>query len=317
MRPTVRWKRLRNRLDLRQSKAAQIFAQTRGQELKARLAADRFRSRRAGAPPYLVSFLLQPMDGPDRIAHTARALCRVCKADPRWRLSRTDTHKPDRHSLMFELSRPSASTPRTFDARSTPRRTARITAISIAEVALRGEPDPETGMVMTGSRSVSTTPWRTIRGRSIIVFSTKCPTSATTMENLAAWIWRRLAPICPGLCRVGFRAKATARLRLCRTGRRRFALTAAQLQRSAQCARMEDRMSQFGKSPRPRRRNRRKIEKKRDMDGIISACRSYALARSETYFDKCMEKIGFVPNVLLNMRTTQKLDAFTAFYNDL
>ena len=23
-----------------------------------------------------------------------------------------------------------------------------------------------------------------------------------TMENLAAWIWRRLEPVCPGLCRV-------------------------------------------------------------------------------------------------------------------
>ena len=38
----------------------------------------------------------------------------------------------------------------------------------------------------------------------------------------------------------------------------------------------------------------------------------------DAYFKKCMEKIGFVPNVLrANAHDMQKLEAFAAFYNDL
>lgn len=40
--------------------------------------------------------------------------------------------------------------------------------------------------------------------------------------------------------------------------------------------------------------------------------------RTQAYFDKCVEKIGFVPNVLRAYAfDIDKLDAFTALYNDL
>lgn len=63
-----------------------------------------------------------------------------------------------------------------------------------------------------------------------------------------------------------------------------------------------------------------KKSKKRDMDGIMAldipfAERTPAVA---AYFDKCDEKIGFVPNVLLSFsHDMAKLDAFSAYYNDL
>jgi uncharacterized peroxidase-related enzyme len=59
---------------------------------------------------------------------------------------------------------------------------------------------------------------------------------------------------------------------------------------------------------------------KRDMDGIMAidlpfAPRTPAIA---AYFDKCMEKLGYVPNVLLSYsHDMAKLDAFANFYNDL
>lgn len=41
-------------------------------------------------------------------------------------------------------------------------------------------------------------------------------------------------------------------------------------------------------------------------------------AATQAYFDKCVEKIGFVPNVLRAYAfDVSKLDAFTAMYNDL
>ncbi|MGE0845645.1 MAG: peroxidase-related enzyme [Flavobacteriaceae bacterium] len=41
-------------------------------------------------------------------------------------------------------------------------------------------------------------------------------------------------------------------------------------------------------------------------------------ARQKAYFDKCREKLGMVPNVLLAYAfNPAKLDAFTAMYNDL
>ncbi len=60
--------------------------------------------------------------------------------------------------------------------------------------------------------------------------------------------------------------------------------------------------------------------KNRDMDGIMAIDLPFATRSPEVkaYFDKCMEKIGFVPNVLLSYaHDMAKLDAFTAFYNDL
>ena len=41
-------------------------------------------------------------------------------------------------------------------------------------------------------------------------------------------------------------------------------------------------------------------------------------AENQAYFDKCLEKLGFVPNVLLSYaHDDAKLSAFAAFYNDL
>jgi len=41
-------------------------------------------------------------------------------------------------------------------------------------------------------------------------------------------------------------------------------------------------------------------------------------AQNQAYFDKCLEKLGFVPNVLLSYaHDDAKLSAFAAFYNDL
>ncbi len=60
--------------------------------------------------------------------------------------------------------------------------------------------------------------------------------------------------------------------------------------------------------------------KKRDMDGIMALDLPFA-ERSpavQAYFDKCDEKIGFVPNVLLSFaHDMAKFDAFSAYYNDL
>ena len=41
-------------------------------------------------------------------------------------------------------------------------------------------------------------------------------------------------------------------------------------------------------------------------------------AENQAYFDKCLEKLGFIPNVLLSYaHDDAKLSAFAAFYNDL
>jgi len=60
--------------------------------------------------------------------------------------------------------------------------------------------------------------------------------------------------------------------------------------------------------------------KKRAMDGIMALDLPFA-ERSpavQAYFDKCDEKIGFVPNVLLSFaHDMAKFDAFSAYYNDL
>ncbi len=71
-------------------KAGAPLALTRGDELK-------LVYPQPGAPPEAFvhldfrHFSLQPMDGPDRVANTARAM-RYCLAHPRWRLS-LQTHK--------------------------------------------------------------------------------------------------------------------------------------------------------------------------------------------------------------------------------
>lgn len=104
---------------------------------------------------------------------------------------------------MFELSKTFG-----FDAAHTLRRkvdaepSRRIHGHSYrAEVTLRGEPDPETGMVM--DLGLLDRAMADVREALDHRFLDEVPDlGPATMENLAAWIWRRLAPICPGLCRV-------------------------------------------------------------------------------------------------------------------
>ncbi len=71
-------------------KAGADFLQTRGQELKLVWPQSGFDLDTLARLDF-DHFFLQPMDGPDRIAHTAR-IVETCKARPRWRLS-LQTHK--------------------------------------------------------------------------------------------------------------------------------------------------------------------------------------------------------------------------------
>lgn len=70
-----------------------------------------------------------------------------------------------------------------------------------AEIVIRGEPDSRSGMVMDLGlldRAMAET-----RASLDHHFLDEVPDlGPATMENLAAWIWRRLAPVCPGLARV-------------------------------------------------------------------------------------------------------------------
>jgi 6-pyruvoyltetrahydropterin/6-carboxytetrahydropterin synthase len=70
-----------------------------------------------------------------------------------------------------------------------------------AEVVVRGEPDPHTGMVvdfglferaLEGARD----------GLDHRFLDEVSGLGPATMENLAAWVWRTVAPGCPGLARV-------------------------------------------------------------------------------------------------------------------
>jgi 6-pyruvoyltetrahydropterin/6-carboxytetrahydropterin synthase len=70
-----------------------------------------------------------------------------------------------------------------------------------AEVAIRGVPDPKTGMVLDLGlleRSLATA-----RDGLDHRFLDDVPDlGPATMENLAAWIWKTIAPDCKGLARV-------------------------------------------------------------------------------------------------------------------
>jgi len=70
-----------------------------------------------------------------------------------------------------------------------------------AEVALRGKADPESGMLMDVgllARALDDT-----RAALDHQFLDEIPDlGPATLENLCTWIWRRLAPVVPGLCRV-------------------------------------------------------------------------------------------------------------------
>ena len=70
-----------------------------------------------------------------------------------------------------------------------------------AEVVLRGRPDPQSGMIMDltllqqaleGARD----------GLDHRLLDEVPDLGPATMENLASWIWDKVAPHCPGLARV-------------------------------------------------------------------------------------------------------------------
>jgi 6-pyruvoyltetrahydropterin/6-carboxytetrahydropterin synthase len=70
-----------------------------------------------------------------------------------------------------------------------------------AEVAVRGRPDPENGMVMDlGLLERLLGEARDALDHRFL--DEVAELGPATLENLCAWIWRRLAPACPGLSRV-------------------------------------------------------------------------------------------------------------------
>lgn len=104
---------------------------------------------------------------------------------------------------MYELSKTFG-----FDAAHTLRRkvdaepSRRIHGHSYrAQVTLRGKPDPQSGMLMDlGLLDRAMSDARDALDHRLL---DEVPDlGPATMENLAAWIWRRLAPVCPGLARV-------------------------------------------------------------------------------------------------------------------
>ena len=78
-----------------------------------------------------------------------------------------------------------------------------------AEVVLRGQPDPESGMVIdlgVLNRALQETR-DCLDHRFLDEINDLGP---ATMENLSAWIWRRLAPMLPNLFRVTVRRDSDA-----------------------------------------------------------------------------------------------------------
>lgn len=70
-----------------------------------------------------------------------------------------------------------------------------------AEVVIRGEPDPATGMILDlGLFDRALQDARD--GLDHHLLDEVEGLGPPTMENLAAWVWRKLEPACPGLCRV-------------------------------------------------------------------------------------------------------------------
>lgn len=70
-----------------------------------------------------------------------------------------------------------------------------------AEVTVRGEADPSTGMVVDLGRLEAAL--EAAREGLDHRFLDEVPDlGPATMENLSVWIWRRLAPLCAGLVRV-------------------------------------------------------------------------------------------------------------------
>lgn len=70
-----------------------------------------------------------------------------------------------------------------------------------AEVAVRGQPDPASGMIVDlglFERALAKA-HQALDHRFLDEMNDLGP---ATMENLAAWIWGKLLPVCPGLYRV-------------------------------------------------------------------------------------------------------------------
>lgn len=70
-----------------------------------------------------------------------------------------------------------------------------------AEITLRGMPDPKTGMLVDVYEFQKS--FEEVRGSLEHQFLDEiADLGPATMENLCAWIWKRLAPKLPMLCRV-------------------------------------------------------------------------------------------------------------------
>ena len=70
-----------------------------------------------------------------------------------------------------------------------------------AEVAIRGRPDPATGMLMDlGRLEAALDEARDALDHRLL--DEIADLRPATLENLASWVWRRLEPACPGLHRV-------------------------------------------------------------------------------------------------------------------
>ncbi|HEY0626129.1 MAG TPA: 6-carboxytetrahydropterin synthase [Allosphingosinicella sp.] len=70
-----------------------------------------------------------------------------------------------------------------------------------AEVVVRGAPDPITGMIIDlgiFERALQ----EAREGLDHRFLDELNDLGPATMENLAAWVWRKVEPVCKGLCRV-------------------------------------------------------------------------------------------------------------------
>jgi 6-pyruvoyltetrahydropterin/6-carboxytetrahydropterin synthase len=77
-----------------------------------------------------------------------------------------------------------------------------------AEVAVRGTPDERTGMVI--DLGLLERAMEQARDGLDHHFLDEVPDlGPATMENLALWIWRKLAPVCPGLSQVSVHRDST------------------------------------------------------------------------------------------------------------
>lgn len=78
-----------------------------------------------------------------------------------------------------------------------------------AEVAVAGEPDPETGFVIDFATLEQAA--AELRGQLDHTLLNDVPGLAVpSLESIAAWVWERLRPRFPGLCRVTVRRPSCA-----------------------------------------------------------------------------------------------------------